>query len=617
MPDDPAYTGLHFRLVNDLPAMFATYSGRNASNDAAELVRRTNSEGRSFLTKTLPALGKALESALECGTFTPSMAFRHAKGSVLPKFLGPLWERVFDVQGTLLDTADASAVGAIRQVCYFSYKLDDTYPESVVDEVIKGFVETDRSLEGILEDFSSEQRRDIGVARTLLGLIFRDCIPGDIRPRPGPGACADGTGQWERYRPISYYKQVASHYSYQEYFYVGGLHFADRHADYLRIPVHDGGVSKMRLVPKDSRGPRVICMEPQEYMWLQQGLAQVMRDCLEQSSLSRGRVNFTNQNINRRHALESSVSRKYATLDMKEASDRVSRKLVRALFEGNTKMWPYLQALSTRYTELPNGDIIETLKFAPMGSSLCFPVMSAVHFGLAVACIANATHQSPKKIAEHVFVYGDDIVVPSQYAEILFNKFPLYGLMFNVQKSFVKGHFRESCGCDAFHGRDVTPVRLKKRFLANQEADCLMSALAAEGNLRSRGWIDAADNLRTLIASAFGLDESLPTVCPGSPIIGWRDPDNVSFGSYRRRFNKRTQVWERRCLVTKAKPTLSLVDGWEQLLRSQLVAERNSGSLDGQATDLTISWTWVDERLAYPRDTKLPRRIERLASTQV
>jgi hypothetical protein len=59
------------------------------------------------------------------------------------------------------------------------------------------------------------------------------------------------------------------------------------------------------------------------------------------------------------------------------------------------------------------------------------------------------------------FVFGDDILVPTAIAPSVMEDLETFGLRVNRLKTFVHGHFRESCGVDAFNGINVTPVRWK------------------------------------------------------------------------------------------------------------------------------------------------------------
>jgi hypothetical protein len=58
-------------------------------------------------------------------------------------------------------------------------------------------------------------------------------------------------------------------------------------------------------------------------------------------------------------------------------------------------------------------------------------------------------------------VFGDDIVVRSDAFDRVVHILDLFGFRVNAEKSFNKGPFRESCGCDFFKGHMVRGVYLK------------------------------------------------------------------------------------------------------------------------------------------------------------
>lgn len=98
-----------------------------------------------------------------------------------------------------------------------------------------------------------------------------------------------------------------------------------------------------------------------------------------------------------------------------------------------------------------------------MGSALCFPVEAMVFYTL----IQSAMHQldgrrpssrSIREYSEQIDIYGDDIIVPVGYADVVVNYLESYALKVNVNKSFRNSHFRESCGADYYKGHAVNPV---------------------------------------------------------------------------------------------------------------------------------------------------------------
>lgn len=606
MAMDPAYVGLLVRLFDDLACNLPEYSQKEADRDKEYLLSRVACEGISFVTKILPSLGKHLEGALREGYFTPFPALKRKGRTVTPSFMGPLFKYIFETDGTLkpLDkaTGRAERVRAVRQVCYFLYKLRLPYDKEAEHDAINKFCQIDQDLPDTYSDKRS--MRILRVASFLLGRIFHDLDPRDVRPRPGPGASASGTPAHMRFEPKVLYDCLHQVYPYYSYYYVGVPHLIDRVAAYKALPRERDAHSVVRMVPKDSRGPRIIAMEQQEYMHLQQGLGEAIREKLMSHPLSRGRVNFVDQTVNGRLALASSITGEYCTLDMNEASDRISRELVSQLFARLPQLRRSLLALSTVRSELPSGDIVATKKFAPMGSSLCFPVMSAVHFALAVSAIHIATGQSTRSIARHVYVYGDDILVKSEYAEVLFDTFPLFGLKFNQGKSFWKGPFRESCGQDALDGECVTPQRLQCLFLDNtgstheerrEIVPNLVSSLAINHRLRVGGYVRTAEMLRTLLSSRYG---ELPTVLRGTAAIGFMvdDPQDVDLTRLRKRWNRGLQTYEYRVYLVENAPFVSLMGSWERLLKSQIhVTFGSSADASGRRSLQLLKRRWQPE----------------------
>lgn len=226
--------------------------------------------------------------------------------------------------------------------------------------------------------------------------------------------------------------------------------------DFRRIPEP---TSRLLTVPKDSRGPRIICCEPVELMYIQQGVARDLMYYIEHHDYTKGHVNFVDQTINNRLVLEASASLEWATIDLSDASDRVGVALVQYLFpEWVSRKW---LALRSTATELPDGTVVPLRKFAAMGSALCFPVESLVFWALAVGCIWECTSDLSFAL-DCVYVYGDDIIVKDEYALRVMNTLESAGLKVNRDKSFIGSvPFRESCGVDGLLGHDVTPLRIR------------------------------------------------------------------------------------------------------------------------------------------------------------
>jgi hypothetical protein len=348
-------------------------SRKDLDRDRRTLCDRFEAEGLSFLTKTLPLLGKALDLGLVESSLCVPREFKKAhKCTGIPAFLQTYFRLVFAEDGMLLEQADPRAVKHLRQVLFMLYKLELPYSEASEKRVIASFVATEREL----ELGSDSPTGDLLAAASY---IVRDVLMGfdpmDVMPKHGPGAVATGERLEEKWLFKRLYSQINRVYPYYDYYIVGrGRELLDRLDWYRSLERQISGCAKVVLVPKDSRGPRLISCEPLEYQWIQQGLGRKLVEHLESFWMTKGKINFTNQEVNRELALTSSLTQEYATLDLKEASDRVSVELVSRLFAHSDATLKALLATRTTATKLPDGSVLSLNKFAPMGSALCFPV---------------------------------------------------------------------------------------------------------------------------------------------------------------------------------------------------------------------------------------------------
>jgi hypothetical protein len=168
-------------------------------------------------------------------------------------------------------------------------------------------------------------------ARILLNKVFTRFDPLDITPCHGPGAVATKQRLWAKYEWVNVSSRISSHYPLDAFFCASLGDVCDNHG-------HGFNVSdkclpaRVCLVPKDSRGPRLISSEPVDFQWVQGGLRKAIVALVERHPLTKGSVRFTVQEVNRQYALYGSIDGNMATLDLKEASDRVSLELVRLLF---------------------------------------------------------------------------------------------------------------------------------------------------------------------------------------------------------------------------------------------------------------------------------------------
>lgn len=212
--------------------------------------------------------------------------------------------------------------------------------------------------------------------------------------------------------------------------------------------------SKMSFVPKNEEKARTIAIEPSGNMALQLALGSYVEDVLRHIGLDIR----SQQSRNRELARLGSLTSKLATLDLSSASDRISVSLCKALLP--KRVFLLMMRIRSSHT-LIDGVYHKLNMMSTMGNGFTFPIMTLLILSL---CYATARSLGgPLNYVDYRFigVFGDDIVVPTHIARPLIYVLNSAGLHVNVQKSYLEGPFRESCGGDYYHGEDVTPFYVK------------------------------------------------------------------------------------------------------------------------------------------------------------
>jgi hypothetical protein len=397
--------------------------------------------------------------------------------------------------------------------------------------------------------------------------LFSTFDPSAIVPRHGPGAVSTKEKLWDKWRFTTVSKRIQSVYPLDAYFYASLGHVCDR-LDEFKLVGDQENSARVILVPKDSRGPRLISCEPLEYQWVQQGLGRAIMHHVEHHPLTRYNVHFSDQSPNQCGALLGSATGRYATLDLKEASDRVSLGLVRLLFpSGIIKYLENCRSLSTR---LPTGEVLNLRKFAPMGSALCFPILALTTWALLAARAEDADTR------DGILVYGDDVVVPTAFAADAIEQLETFGLLVNRAKSCVTGFFRESCGVDAYKGHNITPLRLRKGLPSRRQVGLYPSSIAFANALYDRGFFSAFEYVRELIHHEYGnvpSDDMELSV----PSLREVEPENRP---YKWRINHALQKKEWYVKAVESRPIRKTIDGWSMLLRCFTEGGLASAELD-------------------------------------
>ena len=535
------YSGLLHSIFNDVSCLCDFTQPEVIALDLCKIWKRIDNEGVSFLTTTLPELSKALYKAFAVGTYELPVGFKpHCKGDVRPKLLWSLHQQLFEENGQLKVPVTKNGIIAakcINQISRLCYKAQDmsTIPRTKIDVKINRWFEVEERLSKLSFDDSNPILIE---AADFVKRVFDDAPhPANISPKNGPGAVVEKGVRGNAKLNFVKVTQINRVYPYHVYFqsrestnfcmpdpdeYNGPsneiecANYAQYKLNYIdihdTIPTFEQLSSRLVLVPKDARGPRIICVEPAEYMWIQQGLKDLMYEHLEYNcDLTRGRINFSNQDINRQLAQSASISCKYATLDMSDASDSISLKLIRALFKGVPTWLRALEAVRTEEVVIPGSILnnsgnaldlrVKQYKFSPMGSAITFPLEALSFFALAygVAKVHN--------IKFDFWVYGDDIITSPELAKLLFEHYEMFGLKVNVDKSFTTGPFRESCGMDALAGTDIAAAMLRTNLIFEQSTSDMVgdtvqqitSLYGLVSNFFERGFVHSAKFVQSII----------------------------------------------------------------------------------------------------------------------
>lgn len=213
--------------------------------------------------------------------------------------------------------------------------------------------------------------------------------------------------------------------------------------DDFKVRVHDW--NRIETVPKNWKTDRTIACEPEGNLPFQLAF-----DSYAKAKLRNRGIDLSDQTKNQRLAFEASESGGYATIDLKAASDTVAYNTVAALFPES--WFQYLCAVRSPVGRLPDGrGTVRYAKFSSMGNGTTFCIETLI---FAAACYAVGSVYSS--------VYGDDIVIETDYAQDLLRVLRFLGFTVNQDKTHVSGPFRESCGVNCFDGVDITPFYIRE-----------------------------------------------------------------------------------------------------------------------------------------------------------
>jgi len=391
---------------------------------------------------------------------------------------------------------------------------------------LQGYIKCEqdvRSSDAELSERDLEEFRD--VSELLFGRLFsrmdREILFDKPIPKHGPGSTADkisGNQKWNQRTWTDRLEAVfpSLYYLIPNWRYTHVLDEVDILEPGREIPV------KVTLVPKTLKTPRVIAMEPTCMQYMQQAVYQCFYASFRQDNLLKKLIGFDDQTPNQRMAKRGSIDNRTATLDLSDASDRVSNELVRTM----VARWPNVAKAfdATRSRKaLVGGRTIRLAKYASMGSALCFPVEAMVFttmifIGIQRSLNRPLNRRDVKRFSDSVRVYGDDLIVPVDHVLTVVDTLESFGSRVGLGKSFWTGKFRESCGKEYYDGHDVNITRVRQMFpTQRQDAIGVASLVSLRNQLYLSGYWRT---VRWLDAKIEGLIKFFPTVSADSPILG-------------------------------------------------------------------------------------------------
>ncbi len=544
----------------------------STTRDLVEIERRVKYEGLSFLTITLPNFAKDFERSLELGSADslPFTSFKRRKGRRVPEFLKELTGQIFNLStGNLLSEPSELAISYVRQICLMHKKVKMPCSSERDFRAFQSFWKCEHEVSGFFDNELDGDR--LASFRLLSKLLYGPRLQGvnhaisDLThvPRHGPGATADRISGNSKFDQRLWHRRLETFFP-SDAFLIPNAGYVDSLEDVNFIEPGDEQPVRVITVPKTLKTPRIIAIEPLCMQYAQQSILELLVPSLEQPSFCNA-LGFTDQTENQRRAEIGSRDGSLATLDLSEASDRVHNQLVWHMLSSVPVLRDASFACRSMRADVPHFGVITLAKFASMGSALCFPMEAMAFLAISILGIMRAKNVSLSKksidsILPMVRVYGDDIIIPTEYAQSVIDELHAFGMKVNDRKSFKQGKFRESCGKDAYNGIDVTPTYVT-RMPPQSPLDAseivswieLRNSLYMKGLWRSASWI-------TKFLKKFA---KIPWVASTSPISGYISKIWYEVG----RYNRSLFRYEVKGPVLTSKPRTSRCSGVGALMK--------------------------------------------------
>jgi hypothetical protein len=279
--------------------------------------------------------------------------------------------------------------------------------------------------------------------RDILGPLTRSKLSyAEMNMRFGPGATTSLSGvvtQGKKYshRTLDATTRVAPYYLFS------APESWKRYCDKISYTE----CSKLTTVPKNSKTDRCICIEPDLNIFVQLGIGALLRERLRIFG-----CDLNDQGVNQYWA-SCAHELDLCTMDLSSASDSICREAVWFLLPQDwCDLLHFARVDYTRHGE----EVIKLEKWSSMGNGYTFELESLIFKGILYG-VCDELGLGDSILS----VYGDDLIMPNRARDLVERTLKFLGFSVNVEKTFGKGSFHESCGTDWFEGENVRPFFLR------------------------------------------------------------------------------------------------------------------------------------------------------------
>jgi len=622
---------------------------KELDRDYVRFCSAIENHGLRFATIDMVDAGKHFDKCLSVSRLSPFLLPHmrpYRRGSVIPRLFRGLLKRVFDDSGCLTPTCDHISIRALRQLYYAVKKLKLECEDDRTYKTVRDFYHVDSLVESPTLDWG-DNNFDHSLVRSLsfidsrrasyeryidlpqseggnpvrvpVGLLkdlqfVSDIVasslghfdPKDWRAKHGPGAVSDQRGG-SKYDFPHWPEKLESVFPVADFAFANYATWSDTvcNEDLAGRFENIEPPSRLVAVPKTLKAPRLIAAEPVAHQWCQQIIKDFLYTSIKNSPYRRT-IHFRDQSFNKRAAMRASIDQKHWTIDLSEASDRVSCHTVERMFRSNPPLLDAFRAVRTRQisnkidAKLPKLHLLK--KFSTMGSALTFPIQSIVFANVVVSCMmfhrkVRRTQRNVDYLAREVLVFGDDLVVPSDVGHLVLGLLSYLGFKVNRSKTFGVGKFRESCGGDYFDGHDVTPT-YSLTVPNRRRPESMISCVATHNNFVRSGYARTAQMIKQTV-----LDEAplvLPTMPVGSGLLCWETYSAWSLSGLKLRFDKHLHVLHAKVHRVVTRCTSSPDRGNSHMLQYFTEAPPpdsnwESGVRERPKFNLKLGWVRVDQ----------------------